>query len=162
VVAIAGALVDDLAKGLGEYRAKRLLDVTTYDVEGLEIEGEGLARKTLARSNEKDKEGVETSKWKRVAPDARELETSKVQDALFQIGGAEAQEFLDAPQAVAAYGLDKPALKVSLRYTGGKPAVWFEIGQREGAAYARRSGDESVLKLDAAKAADLVKAFKEL
>jgi hypothetical protein len=162
VVAIPGALVDDLAKGLGEYRAKRLLDVTTYDVEGLEIEGEGLAKRTLARSTEKDKEGVEVSKWKRTAPDAKDLETSKVQDALFQIGGAEAQEFIDAPQAPGAYGLDKPALRVSLRYTGGKPAGWFEIGQKDGAAYARRSGDESVLKLDAAKAADLVKAFKEL
>ena len=38
----------------------------------------------------------------------------------------------------------------------------FEIGEKDGATYARRSSDAAVLKVDAKKAADVVKAFKEL
>jgi hypothetical protein len=40
--------------------------------------------------------------------------------------------------------------------------VGFEIAEKAGASYARRSGDAAVLKVDAKKTADVVKAFKEL
>jgi len=71
-------------------------------------------------------------------------------------------EFVDKPAAGPAYGLDQPSLKVTLRFDGGKPAVSFDLGEKEGAAYARRSNDSSILKVDPKKAADVVKAFKEL
>jgi len=161
VVVIPGALVDDLAKGMKELRAKRLYEVATYEVEGFDVEADGTKR-SYSRSTAKDKEGSEVPKWKRTAPDAKDLDTNKVHDALFAIGGVEAQEFIDRPQAAAAYGLDKPALKVSLRFAGGKPGVWFELGQKDGASFARRLEDDAVLKLDPAKAESLLKSFKEL
>jgi len=71
-------------------------------------------------------------------------------------------EFTDKPAAAATYGLDQPSLKVTLRFDGGKPPVTFELAERGGAAYARRSNDSAVLKVDAKKSADVVKAFKEL
>jgi hypothetical protein len=161
VAVIPSALVDDLAKGMGELRAKRLLEVATYDVEGFDVEADG-AKQVYAKASSKDKDGVENAKWTRSAPDAKELETSKVQDALFQIGSVEAREFVDRPAGLESYGFDKPALKVTLRYSGGKPAAWFELGQKDGATWARRVGDDAVLGLDPAKAAELIKAFKEL
>jgi len=130
VAVIPGALVDDLAKGMGEYRAKRLLEVATYDVEGFDAEAGG-AKRVYAKTKVKDKEGLETSKWKRAAPDAKDLETTKVEDALFKLGGVEVQEFVDAPKGPANYGLDAPVLKVTVR-------------------------------LEAAKAEELIKAFKEI
>jgi hypothetical protein len=36
------------------------------------------------------------------------------------------------------------------------------VGEKSGAYYARRAGDQSVLKLDPAKSAELVKKFSEL
>ena len=79
------------------------------------------------------------------------------------MGGLEVQGFVDAPGTPAAYGLDAPALKVSLKYDDAKkPAAWFELGQKDGAWYARRVDDAAVLKLDPAKAAELVKSFVEL
>src|SRR5690348_7600542 len=58
VAVIPGALVDELAKGMGELRAKRLLEVATYDVSGFDTEAGGVKR-TYARSTSKDKDGLE-------------------------------------------------------------------------------------------------------
>ena len=43
-----------------------------------------------------------------------------------------------------------------------KPEASFEVGEKGGTYYARRAGDQAVLKLDATKASDLVKKFGEL
>lgn len=159
VAVIAGALVDDLAKGMGELRAKRLLDVATYEVEGFETEGAGQPKRTYARSSQKGTDGVDVYTWKRTAPDAKDLDTNKVQDALFLVGGLEVQEFVDQPASPDTYGLDAPALRVTLRYGAGKPPTWFEVGRKGDGAWARREGDVAVLKLDPAKTDELVKAF---
>jgi hypothetical protein len=162
VAVIPGAVVDDLAKGMNELRAKRLLEVATYEVQGIEAVQDGVTRK-YERSSSKDKDGVDAYKWKRTAPDAKDLETNTVQDALFLLGGAEAQEFIDKPAGLDAYGLAQPALKVTVTYEGGaRPPAWLEIGKKDGAAYARRVGDNSVLKLDAAKADEILKSFGAL
>jgi hypothetical protein len=158
---IAGALVDDLAKGLGELRARRLLDVSSYDVEALEarVGGRDVA---YARSSEKDKEGVETFKWKRTAPDAKDIETTKVEEVLFKLTGLEVQQFVDAPGAPSTYGLDAPELKLTLRQGGGKPPLQVEIGRKDGRVHARRVGDEALLQLDAAKLDEAVKELNSL
>jgi hypothetical protein len=146
---------------MANLRAKRLLEVATYDVAGFDAT-EGGATKTFEKTTTKDKDGLESSKWKRTAPDAKDLETSKVEDALFKIGGVEAQEFVDAPKADAEYGLDAPVFRLSLRMAEGKPGSEIAIGRRGDLAYARRSEDAAVLKVDKAKADELIEAFKGL
>jgi hypothetical protein len=143
---------------MGELRAKRLLEVATYETEGFEVVAGG-RKKTYAKSTTKDKDGLDKTQWRRTAPDAKDLETTKVEDALFKMGGVEVAEFVDAPQPLAAYGLDAPVLKVTVKAKGES---WVEVGKKDGAVYARRSGDSAVLKLDPAKAEELIKAFAEL
>jgi hypothetical protein len=161
VAVVPGALVDELAKGMANLRAKRLLDVATYDVESFEATLAGV-KKTYVKTTAKDKDGMETSKWKRTAPDAKDLETSKVEDALFKVSGVEATELIDAPLADAEYGLDAPAFQLLLRMGAGKGEALVTIGKKDPSAYARRSGDAAVLKLEGVKADDLIKAFKEI
>jgi hypothetical protein len=158
---IAGALVDDLAKGVNELRSKRLLDVSTYDVEGLEGR-QGGKDFAYARSSEKDKDGVETFKWKRTAPDAKDVETSKIEDVLFKLTGLEVQRFVDAPGAPAGYGLDAPELRLTLKQGGGKPALTVEVGRKDGKLHARRDGDDALLELDAAKYDEALKELNAL
>jgi hypothetical protein len=159
VAVIPGALVDDLAKGLAALRATRLLDVATYEVVGFDVEVAGAPKRTYVRSSQKDKEGVDVHTWKRTAPDAKDLTTNTVQDALFLVGAVEVRSFVDAPAAPATYGLDAPAAKVSLRYDGGKPATSFEVGRKGSDVFGRRAGDNAVLALDPAKAEELLKAL---
>jgi hypothetical protein len=158
VAVVPATLADDLAKGMGELRAKRLLEVATYDTEGFDVVTGG-TKKSYAKSTTKDKDGFDKTQWKRTAPDAKDLETTKVEDALFKMGGVEVQEFVDQAQAPAVYGLDAPALKVTVKAKGES---WIEVAKKDSAYYARRNGDAAVLKLDATKAEELLKAFAEL
>jgi len=161
VAVIPAALEDDLAKGMKELRAKRLLEVATYEVEGIEAQL-GAQKRVYAKAAQKDPKGLEAPKWKRTAPEAKDLESAKVEDALFKLGGIEVQEFIDAPKDPPAYGLDAPAFKLALRFGAAKPEASVELGKKDGAVYARRTGDSSLLKLDPAKAEELIKAFQEL
>ena len=161
VAVIPDALAEDLAKGMAELRAKRLLDVPTYEVNGFDV-ATGGTKKVYERATKEGDGGAETTTWRRTAPEAKDLETSAVQDALFAIGGVEATEFVDAPGPPAGYGLEAPALEVTLRFEGEKAPVTFAVGEKDGAYYGRRTGDASYLKLDPAKAAELVKAFRDL
>jgi len=120
----------------------------------------GGVKKAYAKSTTKDKDGFDKTQWKRTAPDKKDLDTTKVEDALFKMGGVETQEFVDQPQALSAYGLDSPVLKVTVKAKGGES--WIEVGKKDSACYARRNGDAAVLKLDPAKTEELLKAFGEL
>jgi hypothetical protein len=161
VVVIASGLVDDLAKGMENLRAKRLAEVAVYDLDGFDAETDGTKR-VYVKAVTKDKDAVETPHWKRTAPDAKDLETDKVQDALFKLGSVEVQSFVDAPGPDASYGLERPVLKLTVRKPSAKQPLVLELGQQGGISYARRSGDAAILKLDSAKADELVKALKEL
>ena len=161
VAIIPGALPGDLAKGMNELRARRLLEVSTYDVEGFDVEAAGVKR-VYARATSKDEQGTDVHKWRRTAPDSKDIDTNKVQDGLFAVGGLEVLGFIDAPAPLATYGLDAPALRVTLRHGGGRPPAWFEVGSKDGAFYGRREADAAVMKLDPAKAAELTKAFSDL
>ena len=158
VAIVPGALVNDLEKGMAELRAKRLLEVATYEVEGFDVEAGGV-KKTYVRTTTRDDQGADKHTWKRTAPDTADVDTNTVQDALFAVGGVEVAEFIDAPQAPAAYGLDSPVLRVTLRHAAGRPPAWFEIGTKDGVSYARREGDDAVMKLDGAKATELTSVF---
>ena len=158
VAVIPATLADDLAKGMGELRAKRLLEVATYETQGFEAVSNG-TKKAYAKTTTKDKDGFDKTQWKRNAPDAKDLDTTKVEDALFKMGGVEVTEFADQPQALAAYGLDAPVLKVTVK---AKASSWIEVGKKDGGYFARRNNDSAVLKLDPAKAEELLKAFAEL
>ena len=137
VAVVPATLADDLAKGMGELRAKRLLELATYETEGFSVVANG-ATKTYAKTTTKDKDGLDKSQWKRTAPDAKDLDTTKVEDALFKMGGVEVAEFVDSPKADADYGLDAPQLKVTVKAKGES---WIELGQKDGGYYARRNGD---------------------
>jgi len=158
VAVIPGAVVTDLEKGMGELRAKKLLEVATYDTLGFDVVSEGVTE-TYAKSTVEGDDGLEKTQWKRTAPDEADLETTTVEDALFKLGGVEIQEFVDQPSDLTVYGLDVPAVRVAVR---AKTDSWVELARRGEEIYARRSGDDAVLNLDPAKANELIEALEAL
>jgi len=158
VAVVPATLAEELDKGMGELRAKRLLEIATYETESFEVV-EGGVRKSYTKTTTKGDDGLDKTQWKRTAPDQKDLDTTKVEDALFKMGSVEAASFVDQPEDLVAYGLAAPALKVTVRAKGES---WVEIGTKDDAYYARRNNDAAILNLDAAKAQELVKAFTEL
>jgi hypothetical protein len=158
VAVIPGTIVSDLEKGMGELRAKRLLEVATYDTEGFDAKVGGVT-KTFVKSTVKDSEGFDKTQWKQTAPEKKDVDTSKVEDALFKLGGVEVKEFVDHPEAAATYGLDSPVLELTVR---AKTSSEVSVGKKNDRYFARRTGDDSVLELDPAKTGELIKAFEEL
>ena len=99
---------------------------------------EGRSASTPAR-RPRTSRATDVHKWKRTAPDAKDLDTNKVQDALFAVGGLEVLEFIDAPKPLPTYGLDAPALRVTLRHAGGQAAGLVRGGD-EGRRLLRAGG----------------------
>lgn len=158
VAVIPTALADDLDKGLKNLRATRLLDVATYEVTSLDVTAGG-STKTFTKTTTKGKDGVDQISWKGTAP-AKDAPEEATTSAMIAIGGVEVSEFIDAPKPPATYGLDSPALRVTLHF--GKKEDWFELSVKGDQAFARRRDDVAVLKLDKAKAEGLIKSFTAL
>ncbi|MBK5256330.1 MAG: DUF4340 domain-containing protein [Vicinamibacteria bacterium] len=160
VATISAALADDLDKGLKNLRATRLLDVAAYEVTAFDVASGGVT-KTFTKSTTKEKDGVEEVLWKAAAP-AKDASQQKASDALFAIGGLDAAEFIDAPKNLSAYGLDSPALRVTLKFDGDKKADWFEVALKGEEAFGRRRDDSSIIRLDKTKAEALITSFTAL
>ncbi len=160
VAVIPTAVVDDLDKGLKNLRAGRLLDVATYEVTSLEVAAASVT-KSFTKSTVKAKDGLDEIHWKSTPP-VKDAAEEAVSSAMIAIGGAEVSEFIDSPKAPSTYGLDAPAIRVTLKSDGGKKEDWFELAIKGDQAFARRRNDVAVLKLDKAKAEGLIKAFTAL
>jgi hypothetical protein len=158
VAVVPGAIVTDLEKGMGELRAKKLLEVATYDTRGFDVVTDGTTR-TYEKSTTEDEDGLDKTQWKRTSPDEADLETTEVEDALFELGGVEIAKFEDEPADLAAHGLEAPLLRVEVRAKGDS---WAEVGEKDGVYYARRNADAAVLELEPEKAAELVETFEAL
>jgi hypothetical protein len=156
---VADSAVTELAKGMDALRARRLLEVATYEVTGLDVESGGTKRSYDREAKDDDLDGA--SKWTRT-PQGGEVSSETIQDALFKIGGVEADSFIDVPGPLAEYGLETPALRLSLRYEGDKPVQWIEIGRKDSILYGRRLGDDSILNLRAKEAEELIEAIAAL
>jgi hypothetical protein len=160
VALIPAAVPDDLDKGLKNLRATRLLDVATYEVTSLDVSAGG-AVKTFTKSTVKGKDGIDSVVWKSTAP-TKDAPEEAVSSAMIAIGGAEAAEFIDAPKGPSAYGLEAPAVRVTLHFEGGKKEDWFELSVKGDTGFGRRKNDVAVLKLDKAKTEGLIKSFTAL
>jgi hypothetical protein len=154
---VNGSIVSDMTKASSSTRMKYLLDFPALEVTSVEITSDGKKR-SYTRSVAKDSAGVDVRTWKQTAPEAKDVETKTVEDALFDVTSTEIQEFIDTPGPLAAYGLDTPAARVNLTFENRAPG-WFEISLRNDEVYARRDNDTAVFRL-AGKAKDVLERFR--
>lgn len=138
VYLIASTLVDDLKKDFSEYRSKRLFDFSTYQVTKFQL-GARVLEKT--RVDDKDQ-------WKETAPESKEVDRTAVEDLLYKLNGTDAESFAaDRVDNPKTYGMDAPAVTISVWSNEGKNVEELKVGKVGDSVYARRKGDDPVLKI---------------
>jgi hypothetical protein len=139
VYLIESSLVDDIKKGHSEYVSKRLFDFATYQVNKLKISSpEGPDR--IVEKSKQDEQDV----WTETAPEPRELDRTKVEDLLYKLSGNQAEETLtDRP------GSSPPDYTITVWSKDSEQVEEITVVKSEDdAVYARRKGDDLVLKLN--------------
>ncbi len=156
VVLVDNFDLKDLRKTVADLRSKRVVVFKKDEVERLVIRYDGTEIEVRKR-----KEGGET-RWQMLKPIKVPADTWRVDDILWALDGAQAEGFIDTPQNLANWGLDKPQLELQLWEKGGKrpKTVWLSVKGNQG--YLRTSEGDTVYKVRATLLNDLKKSPNDL
>jgi hypothetical protein len=85
IFVLASDLVEELDSGASELQSKKLFDFSAFAAKRMRIEAKGEAARELERLDSTEEEG-----WRETLPEpGRELDTTKVEDLLYALNGAE-------------------------------------------------------------------------
>ncbi len=157
---ISQTVPDELAKAKDHLRSKYLLDFPAYEVTEFTVTADGQSRTFVRAVTKNPTGGADTHTWNQTVPTQKTVETKKLQDLLFDVATSDVKAFIDDPGPLSSYGLDKPLVRVELKFENKAPG-WFEIGTKGGTHYGRRDNDVAVMKLLEKASASAAK-FKEL
>jgi hypothetical protein len=137
---IGQSVADEIKKDETEYLSKRLFDFATYQVNKLQIASADGSTRIYEKSKE-DEQDV----WKETAPQARDMDRTKVDDLLYKLNSSDAAETVtEGP------GLDNPKYTITVWSQEGANVEELAVGQPvSDAVYAHRKGEELFLKLAA-------------
>ena len=158
VITVEKALLDDLTKDIGEYRQKDLFDARAFNSNRIDIV-RGAETVAFEKTRSKNKEGQDEEKWKQVAPTARDVDQTKVENLVAAVTGARATGFVDS---TAKTGLDKPELTISMKFDGGKREEKTSFARSGADGFASRSGEPGAAKVDIAAIENIVKSLEAL
>lgn len=158
VITIEKALVDDLTRDVGEYRQKDLFDARAFNSNRIDIV-RGAETFAFEKTKSKNKEGQDEEKWKQVAPTARDVDQTKVENLVSAVTGARATGFVESP---AKTGLDKPELIISMKFDGGKREEKTSFARTGADGFATRAGEPGAAKVDIAAIENIVKSLEAL
>lgn len=154
VFTIESGILDDLKKPAIEFRQKDIFDARSFNTKKIEISS-GAAGSTFEKVTEKGKDGVETEKWRQVAPAAKDADADKIRTLLSTITGARAEAFVEKPPT------GKPDVVVTLTFEEGKKERVSFV--KSGAdAWAVRDGLSGAAKVPASLVDDILKIVEGL
>ena len=139
VYLVDGSLGDALAREPEELRDKSVLPLPQEPIARLEIAADG--KPIVLTKDEKEQ-------WKIEAPVSAPANAQAVNRYIFDLARLQARSFIDNPPDARKYGMDKPALKVTLGGAGGKTLASVEAGRSGNAWFARREGDTTIFAID--------------
>ena len=146
VFTIDSAVADDLKKAADDFRQKDLFDARSFNTTRIEITRNGQTRAF-------EKTG---DKWKQVAPNAKDVDGTKVDALMTALTNTRAASFVND---TANTGLDKPELSVTLKYDDGQKTEHVAFGKHGADVFAQREGDKGAAKIDASSLDAIVKAL---
>jgi len=146
VFTVETALADELKKPADDLRLKDIFDARSFNTTRIEI-----VRAGQTVTFEKDKDT-----WKQVAPTLKAADGANVDSLITALTNARATGFTDKAPA-----LDAPELTATLKFDEGKQDK-VTFGRKGTDAFARREGDATAAKIDAAVLDEIVKALDAL
>jgi hypothetical protein len=156
VVTVESALVDDLKKGADDYRRKDLFEFRPFNATHLEIAHNG---QTVVLDRVKGQGENAPDKWRRVSPNAGNVDKDKMDSLLSKLSNMRASSFVEA---TAKTGLDKPALTVTVKFDEGKKEETVTFGQSGTDVFAARPAEPGAAKTDTMDFNEAIKAVDEV
>jgi Domain of unknown function (DUF4340) len=156
VVTVENSLLDDVKKAPDDYRRKDLFEFRAYNATHVEITHNG---QTVVFDRVKsDKEGT-PDKWRRVSPNAGDVDKDKFDAFLAKLANLRADKFV---ASTSNTGLDKPAMTVAVKFDDGKKEEKVAFGQSGSDVYASRPGEPGAAKTDTTDFNESLKSLDEL
>lgn len=149
IFTVDSALADELKKPADDYRIKDLFDARAFNTTRVEVTRQG---QTVAFERDKDA-------WKQVTPAAKPADAAKVDALLTALTNARATGF---ESKAASTGLESPELTVAVKFEDGQKQEKVSFARKGADAFARREGDATAAKIDAATLDGIVKALDAL
>jgi hypothetical protein len=153
VALVAKDLVDDLKKNVADLRRKDVFEFRSFNAKRLEItRGADTYVFDKVKSTGKDA----TEKWRRVSPNAGDVDTGKMEGLLSALSNLRAQSFADP---TAKNGLDAPVLTVSARFDEANKQERVAFGRVGSDVFASRGDEPGAARLDAGPFDEALKAL---
>lgn len=146
----------DVRKTVADLRSKKVLVFNKDEVERFAMRYNGTEIEVQKRKEK------EETRWQMLKPVKAPADTWRVDDILWALDGVQAESFIDNPQNLAEYGLDKPQLQLQLWEKRRKQpkTVWLSVKGNNG--YLRTSEGDTVCKVRASLLEDLKKSPNDL
>jgi len=156
VMTVESGLLDDIKKGADEYRRKDLFEFRAYNATRVELTRDG---KTVVFERVKGQGENAQDKWRRVSPNAADVDRDKVEGFLSRLSNMRATSFVES---TAKTGLDKPALSIVAKFDDGKKEERVVFGKEGDDVFASRPGEPGAAKTDATDFNESIKTLDEL
>ncbi len=155
VFTIPSAVADALKSGPTEYRRKDVFEFQTIDATRLEVAQDG-----QATVYEKVAAPGTNGSWRELSPNARNVESAKIETALSKLSYLRALTFVDRPQAKRIRG--SQGISVLVKYDEGKKSESVQLTKLGPEPFAARADWPDAAKLDANAYALLIASLDDL
>ena len=153
VVTIESALMDDLKKSADDYRRKDLFEFRAYNATHVELKR---GADTVVFERVKGQGENAQDKWRRVSPNAADLDRDKVDAMLAKLANMRAASFVDGKNGLS------PTLEVHVKFDDGKKEERVTFVKDGADVLALRPGEPGAAKADAADLTEAMKSLDEL
>jgi hypothetical protein len=154
------SIVEELKKAPADFRQKDLFDARAFNANRVEIVRGGQTI-VLEKTRTRNKDGQEEEKWRQTSPgEPRDLDQAKADALVSAITGARATEFADA--AAAKTAIERPEMTVTIKFDDGKKEERVVLGRAGADAFASRSSEAAIAKIETSSLDSIVKALDDL
>jgi uncharacterized protein DUF4340 len=156
VVTVAADLLTDVKKNPSDLRRRDVFEFRSFNAKRIEV---SRGAETLAFEKSKGTGKDATEKWRRVSPNAGDVDQSKMETFLSNLSGLRAQSFADAKTQT---GLDKPVTTVTAKFDESNKEERVRFGRAGTDVYAIRGDEPGPAKIETSAFDEAMKSLDAL